>query len=124
MFKDTNPIYGKPDFSFKKVFNENQRLTKLDTSNGRSFGKLLALAASTDLTVNTAGGVASTAATSATAGVVGALSRSGTAAQAAGTLTAFYGAEATSLSETLAKTIIFYLYYLSVVDNTTNPVVI
>ena len=113
--------YGKPGFSYDEVFAQNKRLTQRDAQGGgKSFGKLLRLAVGTDATVTAASGVAIAPASVAATTIVGVLSGSSVAAKAAGTLTMFYGAEATSLSESLAQTIIFYLYYLSATNDESN----
>jgi hypothetical protein len=104
--------YKTPTFSYAQVFKANDRLVKLDTTNGKSFNQLLFLSVGVDATVSTAIGVsANTVATvgASTAGIIGGKTVGG----ATGTLVQMYGAEATILTELLAQTMIFYVYYLS-----------
>lgn len=99
--------YGQPGFSYAHLFEENHRISQLDASHGKSFGELLLLATGVDTTVTSVpGSVASASAT--TVSAVG-----GKVGQAAGTLGMMYGSEIAALSETLAQTIIYYMYYLA-----------
>ena len=112
--------YGKPGFTYRQVFEESKTLTKLDSQHGKSFSKILLLAAGTDATVTSVSSVAMAPVGIATGAAVGLMSGSSGAGKAAGTLAMFYGAEATSLTESLAQIIIFYLYYLSAMSSSNN----
>jgi hypothetical protein len=103
--------YSKPDFSYGQLFVDNKRLVALDGLQGRSFGKILATLAVSDIAVNTAVGAVGGFTTGATRGATQLITQNVDAVKAAGAVAATYGMGIASVSESLVRTVIVYVLY-------------